>query len=396
MYRRHNIHIYSIDTPNIKIYSIVARYNQLYSMNSSCTTPCSCVAIPAIAPAMVSTKVSPKTIHSASTCTTSDMAYVNAPTHRSQKYNSQSCVSPECLATPYESMFAPLTLNDRDAIDRLFLSAPQLISEYSFTGLFCFAQLHQYSYCVIDKHLVIRGRDNETPYLILPHGCGLTAGSQRMQTMVRYFLQKGYGLKAVSLRYRDELRTFLAGQQYILEADLNDFDYIHKRSALADLAGTRFHKKRNHIHYFLKNNTIACYALGSEHIPHAYALLDRWEQQHQGKTDYQETLHFLEYYDRLPLCGIICYADTRAVGFAIGELRLDDKVCVVHMEKSDLSVRGSAQYINQRFAQSLPPQCRLINREQDLGNSGLRKAKQSYHPDALLPKYRISPFVWTD
>ena len=98
----------------------------------------------------------------------------------------------------------------------------------------------------------------------------------------------------------------------------------------------------------------------------------------------------LQLAEPLGLQGVMVLVAGRVVAFALGE-RLNRETAVCHFEKADPFMEGAGQLVNREFCRLLFTDCLYVNREQDLGEPGLRGAKSSYHPVALLEKYRVFP-----
>ena len=178
-------------------------------------------------------------------------------------------------------------------------------------------------------------------------------------------------------------------------ADRDFYDYIYLRSDLATLKGKKYQPKRNHINKFLRSYPNYEYReLAPELVPECLQLADRWcklnetteqerrelEDEHRSLTD--ALLHFNE----LDLCGGVLHVDGRIVAFTFGA-PINENTFDVCVEKADVEVEGSYTMINHEFAKRIPEQYVFINREEDLGLEGLRKAKLSYYPEILLEKW---------
>jgi hypothetical protein len=124
-------------------------------------------------------------------------------------------------------------------------------------------------------------------------------------------------------------------------------------------------------------------------------LLEEWQRVNKaaaGSTLHHEleaTAEALELADLLGLEGVVVLLEGRVAAFALGE-QLNRNTAVCHFEKADPFMEGVSQLVNREFSMSLPLSCTYINREQDLGEAGLRQAKISYHPVSLLKKFRVS------
>jgi hypothetical protein len=91
----------------------------------------------------------------------------------------------------------------------------------------------------------------------------------------------------------------------------------------------------------------------------------------------------------LQLCGGIYYVETRPVAYVLGEELAGGASFVIHFEKAVRGYKGLYQFINQSFAAILPDVYQTINREQDLGEPGLRQAKLSYNPAGFIEKFKV-------
>jgi hypothetical protein len=171
--------------------------------------------------------------------------------------------------------------------------------------------------------------------------------------------------------------------------DRDNFDYLYLRSDLAELSGKRFHKKKNLVNAF-KNAYPEHEArpLNAEQIPQAIKILDRWRQDKGEDRDYNSAREALDLFGSLKLRGSIFFVSGKPAGYCLGESVARGRIFAVHFEKGIEEYKGIYQYINQAFAAGLPPFFKQINREQDLGDEGLRQAKMTYRPSGFVEKYK--------
>ena len=266
---------------------------------------------------------------------------------------------------------------------------PSLISEFSFSGLFLFKEQYHYSLTSIEKHLYILGKDKKQnrQFIHILHKV------PSVSFLYNFFSQDSY-IKILPLSLQHTMkRSLLLLESWNLHAKIieerGDFDYLYHTRDLAKLQGIKFHKKRNHLNYFKEHYQYVTKTITSDHTSDVYRVLNTLKQ--QSYADYEAIKNVILHFEKLPLFGRITYVDDVPVAFVIAEYRNNQKVVIVHFEKADIRYRGLYQYINQEFATQLPDHCSLINREQDLGEEGLRKAKQTYRPIMLLKKYRVYP-----
>lgn len=188
----------------------------------------------------------------------------------------------------------------------------------------------------------------------------------------------------------------LAGDGSLLvEEERDRADYVHPARDLRELPGPRFHAKRNHLRRFYDRCPDARYRVMDETLAETcVGFTQRWLDSHPGKnlpdlkTEVDVTIRMLKGLSRLGLTGGAVMEDDRVIAFSLGE-RLNEDTFVIRVEKADSSIQGSYQAINREFVSHAAAGFRWINREQDLGIPGLRRAKLSYHPHHLVHKYRI-------
>ncbi|MBS3763399.1 MAG: DUF2156 domain-containing protein [Planctomycetes bacterium] len=181
-----------------------------------------------------------------------------------------------------------------------------------------------------------------------------------------------------------------------VEPQRDRFDYLHRADELRDLPGTRYHPKRNQIRQFEQQCPDAEYqVLTPELATQCITFTDKWLENHPKKDldglqrEVKTTIRMLGNLEWLPLEGGALVENGRILAFALGE-PINDATIAERVEKADTSVSGSYQAINRAFARQTAANFQWINREQDLGLPGLRRAKQSYHPERLVEKYEVT------
>ncbi len=174
----------------------------------------------------------------------------------------------------------------------------------------------------------------------------------------------------------------------------DSWDYVYLREKLANLSGKRYHQKRNFLHRFSQYG--ASYAPLTEQdfedcIVFAASLYnDKLSENHSGIAEQYAIDTYFRHYSTLGLQGgTLRDREGELLAFCIGEPLSSDTFCV-HIEKANTKYQGVYVAINQGFAQSLGNNFIYINREEDLGIEGLRKAKLSYHPEFLQEKYCVT------
>jgi len=176
------------------------------------------------------------------------------------------------------------------------------------------------------------------------------------------------------------------------EASRDFTDYIYRREDLAGLAGKKYHQKRNHIARFERGNTWRCEAIIPDVLDECLEMERQWVARNGNKNpkDLRDELRALErcfaHYEAFDFCGVLLRVNGRIVAFTLGE-ELSEHCFCTHFEKAFTEEPGAYQMINRCFASMCLENYEFVNREEDLGDEGLRRAKLSYYPAILLEKY---------
>jgi hypothetical protein len=274
-----------------------------------------------------------------------------------------------------------LDLGDRAQLDPLFRALRDGLSELSFAGIYCFRVSHGYRQGrLADGTYVLAGADKGVPFFICPFGL------PRHELLGELFA-RFLSMKLVTEAQAEPLRQ--AG--YVVSEDRDNFDYLYRREDLALLHGRALQRKRNLVHFFEKTNTYEAYPLSQDRVGDALVVLEAWRSQARDQADYAPARDALGHANDFGLHGRLYYVEGKPVGYTLGEEAAAGTLFVVHYEKTVPNMKGLYQLINMEFVRSLPPTITLINREQDLGDAGLRQAKLTYRPQGFVKKYRAQP-----
>lgn len=266
----------------------------------------------------------------------------------------------------------------RPELHPLFKSLKEGISEFTFANLYLFRETHNYQIARLPGNfLLITGRDNEKSFFMLPFGFP-------EKSVLDELFHQFNSMKCVSESQAD----MLTDMGYLTTEDRDNFDYLYLREELVILPGSKFHKKRTLINAFVENYSYEGKPLRKEYISDAIGVLEEWRQEREEPGDYIAAKEALEKVDELQLCGGIYYVDGRPSAYTLGEEIALGETFVIHFEKAVGDYKGLYQFINQSFASILPEKYKTINREQDLGDEGLRQAKITYRPVGFVKKYR--------
>jgi len=276
---------------------------------------------------------------------------------------------------------AEVSIDMRPALHPKFQSLADGISEFTFANIYLFRRAYSYRISMLENGLfVITGQDNEKPFFLLPFGLP-------DENIIRELFNNHHVMKAAS----EQQVEILATMGYSVFEDRDNFDYLYSREDLVNLTGRKFHKKKNLLNIFIRNNEYQAKPLLEEYRDDALQILERWNYQQDEPNDFLAAKEALEKMWPLQLCGGIFYIDRQPAAYCLGEELALGESFVIHFEKAVLEegFKGVYQYINQAFASILPEKYKTVNREQDLGDPCLRHAKMSYRPVDFVKKYKV-------
>jgi len=292
--------------------------------------------------------------------------------------------------------FQPLSPEDRPLIQGYLWSDQPETSELTFTNLFIWRSLFRWQWSVDREWLLLLGqKEGQDPFFLQPVGPG-----SRLEVSRRAcdWLRTERGV----LRPRIERADAKFVGELSAEADFEvsplreHFDYVYRTSDLKDLKGSKYHAKRNHINRFLQNfgRAYEFVPIGPDNLSLCLDFQERWCELKRCAEDmnlldeWAAVRAALEDYAVLEVKGAAILIEGRVEAFTFGEL-LNAETAVVHIEKANPEIPGLYAVINHEFCRKYWSSVPFINREQDLDEEGLRKAKMSYHPFRLVEKFRV-------
>lgn len=187
-----------------------------------------------------------------------------------------------------------------------------------------------------------------------------------------------------------ELKSIMP-DTFVFDYDRDNCDYIYDSSKLISLSGKKLHSKKNHLNSFRRNYNFRYRRMLQSDIPDCKALFNTWYDEKNGDENYLEesktaTFKLLDNIDNLGLIGGVIEVEGKIIACSVGE-RISDDTALIHIEFADRNYSGSYATINQQFVEHEWSDCLYINREEDMGDEGLRRAKESYQPIKLINVY---------
>jgi hypothetical protein len=295
-----------------------------------------------------------------------------------------------------------IEIKDRDMIQAALDRYRPETSELTFTNLFIWREHYGVRWSIFQDWLLLfctKG-DTEADRMtaaicqVLPP-IGPPSRREVVLRLLRH-LRDDRGVSNPTIERADKRLVAEIGScaELSIEPTREHFDYLYATSDLIDLAGQKFHAKRNHIARARRAGRFTYEPLSEPHRHECLELADRWCKvrhctEDLGLMGEHAAIHeALAHMTALRLQGGIILIEGRVGAFTLGEL-LNPETGVVHIEKASPDHPGLFAVVNQSFCAHAFATTAYVNREQDLGEKGLRRAKLSYHPIRLIEKYRI-------
>lgn len=297
-------------------------------------------------------------------------------------------------------IFKDIDMEARELLNPYFDLVDYEACEYCFDTLYMWQHLYKTGYYIGDGFAVIVAEYEGNTFSILP-----LAKKEDMlrviQFVIEYFEreQKKIYFRGITEEVVEFLKEYYPDKfEYNKERDL--FDYVYDGESMRELKGRKNVKKRNHINYFLKEyeGRYEYRLLDENDFEACLELVQQWtsnkEENGQVDEEMEEELvgikklfkNYSVLKDKLKIAGI--FIDNKLEAFTMGEY-INPNMALIHIEKANPSIRGLYPLINQQFLVNEFSDVEFVNREEDLGIEGLRKAKLSYHPVRFVEKYTV-------
>jgi len=290
--------------------------------------------------------------------------------------------------------FKPIEIQDKPLFDEFLRKDPPRISELTFTNLFIWRHHYQPAWlewegCI----LIIFHLQKGSIYGLSPFG----PGDKKSALDV---LCKEIAKQTADVRICRAGEEFVTNHvdpgKYAVVSDRENSDYVYLAKDLINLSGNKYHRKKNHLNQFIKNYAFEYHPLNRELVRRVLGMQEAWCQIRECvvKPDLLAedfAVHeALTYFEELGYQGGAILINSVVEAFALGEALYGD-TAVIHIEKANPDILGLYAAINQLFCLNAWSEVTYINREQDMGVEGLRKAKESYYPHHMVDKYTLIP-----
>ncbi len=284
-----------------------------------------------------------------------------------------------------------IKIEDKEWFDSFVIKNGYGTLEYNFTTAFIWRKIFNTKACEADGCLICMA-DIKKPSFLYP--CGDGDKKSAIDKIISYCADMGMKtfFHGVSEKAREELEKMYPDKFEFAE-DRDSGDYIYETQSLMTLSGKKLSAKRNHINRFEENYPDWKYEpITKENIDEAYQMNLKWCdgedcQNDEGlRNEACAVRQAFKYFFDLKLDGGLLRAGGQVVAFSMGD-KLDNDIYLVHIEKAFADINGAYPMINKQFVINNASGYKYVDREDDAGVEGLRRAKLSYRPYAVAKKY---------
>lgn len=283
-----------------------------------------------------------------------------------------------------------ISIDDRALVESYLKEFQPQISEHTFTNNFVWRDVHRINLAQFDDAIIFFS-DNGGDLTII----GPPVGRVDLLEAVKSIEEIAGKSVAACTRLDGSAISELDRGLLNISSDPANFDYVYRRSDLAELPGRRYHNKRNLIAQGAAQFKFSFEEITEANLCDVKEMMDRWCHNRRCQEEaglcfeYIAIGELLTNFSSLQVLGGAIRIDGMIEAFTFGE-KLNDKTAVIHFEKAMPDFKGLYQIINQEFCRRSLGDFEFVNREQDLGIEGLRKAKESYFPEHLVEKFILN------
>ncbi|BCS87024.1 DUF2156 domain-containing protein [Pseudodesulfovibrio sediminis] len=288
-------------------------------------------------------------------------------------------------------IFEPINLDKQEEYHNALTGCPQLLtSDFSFANVYGWAEHYGLEWAFHKDLCFIRQTKPDLVYWapVGPWEKYDWVGCKAMQEGRRFTRVPEALTRLWSIAY---------GNNILIEENRGHWDYIYSIEELIALKGKKFHKKKNLFNQFKKNYLYTYEPMAPECVEEVLEMQDEWYKWYEEnnpsealKAENRAITRVLHNFDQIKgLMGATLRVEDKVIAYTVAEPLCDDSI-VIHFEKGDIRFKGVYQAINQLFLENEASDYTNVNREQDLGDEGLRKAKMSYNPSFFLKKFEAT------
>ncbi|MGL5260327.1 MAG: DUF2156 domain-containing protein [Lachnospiraceae bacterium] len=297
-----------------------------------------------------------------------------------------------------EIKWEKVTIKEKELFDQYYTFEQPNNCEYTFANNFLWAPFYEIRYAIIQDMLVFLSKDDglSITFPLAKDEEGKSHLKSVIEELFLFFEQENapFHMHLVLENMFEELEE-LYPNTFTIEYNRDIADYVYESEKLITLAGKKLHGKRNHINKFkIVNENWSYEEISDENLADCIIMADKWKELNlcddldEKHQEFCVTINALKMRKELNLIGGLIRVSKEVVAFTLGE-ECNKETFVVHIEKAFSHVQGAYPMINQQFIEHVASEYKYINREEDTGAEGLRKAKLSYYPAFMVEKGNV-------
>lgn len=292
--------------------------------------------------------------------------------------------------------FKPLELSQKPLFDEFVLHHGFRHSEASFSNMYTWQEAWDIEMATEGGALFISMySDVYKPFLLPPYLKDQDESIAPYMELCEEYMTKKNGvfyLKCATPGMVEKIKQDCGGR-YTFAYDEYNTEYVYNAKDLIELSGKKYHSKRNHINAFLRSYDSEFDLYDDKYRDECIALQEGWaaDKDADPREAEEEMLSItkaLDHWKELNFKGCVVKIAGEVVAFSFGE-QISGDTAIIHIEKARTDINGLFTYVNNAFVSNVWNHYTYINRAEDMGVPGIRKAKQSYHPAFMLEKYDV-------
>lgn len=289
--------------------------------------------------------------------------------------------------------FQPISLADKALFHKYLAGHEFCLASYDFHSIYMWRNWEPYSYAIVGDALCIKSDFHGDGSYFFP----IAAREETVLAVTEQLieLQTSQNKRFMMSEIDEQMIAFYERHwpgRFVAEEFPAGHNYVYLQKDLVELKGKRYAGKRNHVSKFLKTYpNYQFLPLCTNLVKGCKSQLESWMAQRDAEDielalEYQGVLDALDNWGELDCVGAAILVENQVVAFTFGS-QLNSSTFAIHVEKADTRIAGAYQAVNQFFARDYCERYHYINRAEDMGREGLRRAKLSYHPCRLDKKY---------
>ncbi len=292
--------------------------------------------------------------------------------------------------------FKSLELDEKPLFDSYVMGHGYRHSEASFSNMYTWQEAWDMKMAVEGNGLYISMySDVYRPFLLPPYLKDESESIAPYMKICEEYMVEQFGvfyLKCATPQMVEKIKRD-CGDRYSFAYDEYNTEYVYNAQDLINLSGKKYHSKRNHINAFLRSYDAEfelyddCYRQECLKLQTDWAT-DKDADPREAEEEMLSITKALDHWRELNFKGCVIKMNGAIAAFSFGE-QISEDTAIIHIEKARTDVNGLFPYINNEFVKNVWSHCTYINRAEDMGVPGIRKAKQSYHPAFMLEKYDV-------